>query len=182
MRKKKRKGPKPPRVCPGHSSALLLEGDVGRAALECGLNLRVSAVRAGRHELSHWMFDCDGARVLNYWPSNGKVWAPRSNYKGKVKDPWAALEEAKRAALGEVGEVSETASSAPSQEQKTAPIPGFVGWARESEASPWKVVVRSESRSECFRVLAPYGKRNFQCFVTDGRGPDEVFAALESKC
>jgi hypothetical protein len=84
--------------------ALLLEGDVREKAAEAGLRLRVALVtgktRKKRRptETFHWMFDDlpSGRRVLDYWPGTG-TWRG-GGQKGSARDPWEAMEEAKKAA------------------------------------------------------------------------------------
>ncbi len=180
MGRKKREARKE-RVSVNSARAQLLEGDVRARALECGLVLRVSAMRAGRTEMTHWMFETeDGERVLNYWPSNGKVWAPATNFKGTVADPWAALEEAKR--LPHHGKPK----AAPLQPAPlkapppvaTSPKP-FVGWVLPEGETVWQRVCGGLTEAACFQELrwrtGADRRPGTRRFVTRGRSPDEVF-------
>lgn len=70
-------------------------------AMQNGLEVRYSVVSCsrGRTQTYHFMFDNQkGQRILNYWPGNGRIWAPQTGVKSKVADCWAALEEACRIA------------------------------------------------------------------------------------
>lgn len=41
----------------------------------------------------HWMFnDYHGRRLLNYWPTNGTFWDPKSCFRGKEMDVNSVLE------------------------------------------------------------------------------------------
>ncbi len=79
--------------------ALSLEADVKSKAAEAGLRLRYSIVTGKKTRPTlHWMFDDleTGRRVLNYWPGNGTYTDREMKRKGTARDPWEALEMAKR--------------------------------------------------------------------------------------
>lgn len=63
---------------------------IEKAASRHGIIIRVSTASSGRVDTHHWMFEKDSKRLLNYWPGNG-TWYISGN-KGKITDPWIALE------------------------------------------------------------------------------------------
>jgi hypothetical protein len=40
----------------------------------------------------HWLFDADGRRVLEFWPSNRRYWSPATREKGKAVSAEQLLE------------------------------------------------------------------------------------------
>jgi hypothetical protein len=40
----------------------------------------------------HWLFDADGRRVLEFWPSNRRYWSPATREKGKAGSAEQLLE------------------------------------------------------------------------------------------
>jgi hypothetical protein len=81
------------------------EGAVRQAALCCGMELRVSYMRAGRNAKAlypHWRFVQGDREVLHYWPSSGTWWAPGGGGKGRAADGHEALLRA-RVLAGEAG-------------------------------------------------------------------------------
>lgn len=77
----------------------LLEGYVHRAAEDRGMRLLVNPIHIdGRLSAYHWQLH-DGTlahRILDYWPTNGKFWCPRTGEKGWCKDPLQIVEMASK--------------------------------------------------------------------------------------
>ena len=70
--------------------------ELRRLAQDDGIVIAVSQVLCcgGRTKTYHFMFnDCDGQRLLDYWPGTGRYRKPKGD-SGTVKSCWDALEEA----------------------------------------------------------------------------------------
>lgn len=77
-----------------------IEPHIRKAAADDWLLLNVTQMESYGSMTYHWMFNdaATGARILNYWPGNGKWWCPEDNTRGTVKYPWEALEVARNKA------------------------------------------------------------------------------------